>query len=655
MEKDQFYEQLEIATRQAETVIIGGDLNGHVGRDGRESTSHGNIGLGERNEEGNRVVEFANTFDLVIANTWFTKTRNQLITFKSGNSESQIDYILTNRRHLKDILNCKTIPGEAVVSQHRLVVMDLRTRTKKKRQYRRENEVKIKWWRLKDQAVADDYAKDVINNMGDCEQPEWTLFSEKVKEKGSEHCGVTTGGKSMQKRETWWWNTTVQEAIAKKKRMFKKWQQSKAQEDHAVYKATKREAKRTVAVERARAAQELYEKLDTREGEKAIYRLAKSRDQATKDNYQGYFVKAQDGTLLIMNTEENISRWAEYYRDLLNKARQHIEGRDEPRTEGPLHEVTCEEVERQLNKMKNGKSSGPDGIPTEALKHLGDWGVHQLTKIFNAIMQSGKMPDEWRESTITPIYKDKGDHMNCSNYRGIKLLSHTMKLWERIIDQRLRDIECLSDGQFGFKPGVGTTDAIFIIRILCEKYREGNKPIDMVFVDVEKAYDTVPCEVLWRCMRKQNIPEVYIRLVQDMYQGATTRVKSKRGISEHFEVGIGLHQGSALSPFLFIMLLDTISQDVQTELPRELLYADDLAIIDITNEDTQNRLESWQKVLTDNGLKVNVAKTEHLSARENPLPVKLNGEELKNVDHFKYLGSVIDKDGTIDRDVDLRG
>ena len=102
------------------------------------------------------------------------------------------------------------------------------------------------------------------------------------------------------------------------------------------------------------------------------------------------------------------------------------------------------------------------------------------------------------------------------------------------------------------------------------------------------------------------------------------------------------------------MLVDTISQDVRTELPWELLYADDLAIIDVTSTDTQNRLESWQKVLTDNGLKINVAKTEHLSTRGNPLPMKLNGEELKNVDHFKYLGSMIDKDGTIDRDMDLR-
>ena len=82
-------------------------------------------------------------------------------------------------------------------------------------------------------------------------------------------------------------------------------------------------------------------------------------------------MKAQDGTLL-MNTEENINRWAEYYRDLLNKAIQHIDGRNEPLTEGPLHQVTC--GRQTAEKMKNGKSCRPDGIPTEALKHLGDWG-----------------------------------------------------------------------------------------------------------------------------------------------------------------------------------------------------------------------------------------------------------------------------------------
>ena len=129
-----------------------------------------------------------------------------------------------------------------------------------------------------------------------------------------------------------------------------------------------------------------------------------------------------------------------------------------------------------------------------------------------------------------------------------------MQLWERIIDQRLRDIVSISDGQFCFKPGVGTTDTIFVIRTMCEKYREGNTPLYMVFVDLEKAFDTVHREVLWRYMRNRNIPEGYIILVQDLYQGATTRVQCSIGITEQFEAGIGLHQGSALSPFLFIML-----------------------------------------------------------------------------------------------------
>ena len=71
----------------------------------------------------------------------------------------------------------------------------------------------------------------------------------------NKNCGVTAGGKSMQRRDNWWWNTTVQEAIVRKKRMFKKWQHSKAQEDHATYKEAKKDAKRTVAVERASAAQ----------------------------------------------------------------------------------------------------------------------------------------------------------------------------------------------------------------------------------------------------------------------------------------------------------------------------------------------------------------------------------------------------------------
>ena len=88
-----------------------------------------------------------------------------------------------------------------------------------------------------------------------------------------------------------------------------------------------------------------------------------------------------------------------------------------------------------LKKMKSGRALGPDGIPIEAWKCLGDVGVSWLTNFFNKIILTKKMTDEWRKSILVPIYKNKGDIQSCTNYRGIKHMCHTMKLWKRVIEQ----------------------------------------------------------------------------------------------------------------------------------------------------------------------------------------------------------------------------
>ena len=117
-------------------------------------------------------------------------------------------------------------------------------------------------------------------------------------------------------------------------------------------------------------------------------------------------------------------------------------------------------------------------------------------------------------------------------------MSHIMKIWERIIKARLRDRVEISKQQYGFMPGKGTTDAIFALRMLMEKYREGQRELHCVFVDLEKAYDRVPREELWYCMRKSGIPGKYVGLVQNMYEESETAVRCAVGTTESFKVNV---------------------------------------------------------------------------------------------------------------------
>ena len=172
------------------------------------------------------------------------------------------------------------------------------------------------------------------------------------------------------------------------------------------------------------AYEELYTKLDTREGAKIIYKLAKSRDRRSIDISDIAYVKDEDGTK---------GRW-KFFLDKLFNAENPREQLDELQTtEGPVECFSLDEVKKQMAKMGKGKSCGPDELPIEAIQIILEYKPECIVEAFNNILRTNTKPNDWRKSRMVTVFKGKGGVLECNNNRGIKLMSHTMKLGERII------------------------------------------------------------------------------------------------------------------------------------------------------------------------------------------------------------------------------
>ena len=135
---------------------------------------------------------------------------------------------------------------------------------------------------------------------------------------------------------------------------------------------------------------------------------------------------------------------------------------DEPPVEGPPIPVTIGVVKKAISQMKAGKVLGPSGIVVEMIRAAGDTGASMIRDLAAAIIRDGTVPSDWEQNFIVCLYKGKGDALERENYRGLKLTEQIKKVLERIVDGLIRQLVSIDDSQFGFVPGRGTTDAIFV-------------------------------------------------------------------------------------------------------------------------------------------------------------------------------------------------
>jgi hypothetical protein len=316
---------------------------------------------------------------------------------------------------------------------------------------------------------------------------------------------------------------------------------------------------------------------------------------------------------------------------------------------------TISEIKSVIKNLKNNKSSGIDMITNEMLKNGQSILLPAICKLFNTVFNSKCFPTKWNISAITPIHK-KGCNFNPDNYRGISITSCLGKCFTSVLSNRLikyiDDNNIISDHQAAFRKSSRTSDHMFVLKSLLNKYTSKKKgKLYTCFVDFRKAFDSVWREALLYKILKLGIRGNFYWILKYMYTNSFSCVKLPQGLSEQFNTELGIRQGDCLSPILFNLFINDIGAmfnkhcdpvTLGTFTFNHLLYADDLVLVSETKEGLQSCLNKLNKYTNTWNLEINIAKTNvvifHKFGRRNNPKFYMGKNELSCSNTYSYLG-----------------
>lgn len=328
-------------------------------------------------------------------------------------------------------------------------------------------------------------------------------------------------------------------------------------------------------------------------------------------------------------------------------------------------DITPEELGPILDKLKNNKAADAFGFKGEMFKTRESSLMTALAKVLNQIFKEG-FPASLACSSLMPLYKGKGDKTDLNSYRGIAIMPIIAKIYAMVLEARLtaaaEELGLRSDYQFGFRPGRGTRDAVFVLDSLItaatKRERRGKKEeraLYVAFVDFKKAFDTVDRQKLWDRLSSLGINGTYLSALQSYYTSVLFSVLSAEGPTDPFSADAGVKQGCPLSPTLFGLFIESIAPLLLQEesgspslgnlLVPLLLYADDLALCSLNPQGLQRKLELLERFCEVSGMTVNVQKTKVVVFRnQQKMPMEVaftyKGQPVEVVDEFKYLGLI---------------
>ena len=499
---EEFYEELEEAIKKIpkkDFLIVQGDWNAKVGTDAYShwSGTVGQFGVGDTNDRGTRLLEFARSQKLTIANTLYPHKMSRRTTWHSPNGEvhNQIDYILTPCRFKSSINTAQTrsFPGADVGSDHDLVLTTLRLKLKSKKK-EKSPRIKFDLEKLKDPEIMEVFQAKIggrfaaLNFIHEDIDSITESFNAAVEETATEVLG------KLRKKNKPWITDEILDLCDERRELKSKRFENK--ENKACYSEINRKIRKEMTkaeeqwlIEQCETVEKEFNRGNSKEAYSTIKKITKVEQPRTS------VIEDKEGNVLTESSAV-LNRWTEYCKELYNH-KLNVNKDDLKKTEKRLSnsentQILREEVEEAVKKMKNGKSPGVDNIPGELIKNGGEAMIDALTVICQRIWTTKEWPNKWTQSIMIPLPK-KGNLKKCQNYRTISLISHASKVMLRIVMNRLKTKaeEILSEEQAGFRPGRSTVEQIFNIRLLIEKHLDHQEPLYHNFIDFKKAFDRV--------------------------------------------------------------------------------------------------------------------------------------------------------------------
>ena len=710
---DIFFEQLDrcIARKKREDIlVIGTDSNSSMGRATEQNDGPlSSFGLPHVNESGRRFLSYLTINQLAAMTTSFKKKSYATWIHPRSKKGHQIDHLIVNKEMAHRVID-SGVTSPVLDSDHQAVFLKLRVMKRlKKKTEPRQRMINLDYSKLADVNNRTAFCEEVISNLRTTSHPTYSELADAVQK------ASLTSLPRKERAQPGWFSTNEKKLLSLIKAR-----------NHAMRDVFNRRTRScTERLQRARKAlksavkdaknrwiQNHCKMLNLDTGTKKAWDslkslksgLSKTKPTACRQ------MKKTDGEI-CKTPQENATVFYDHFK-LLYGRRPSYDSTvldylpQNPVVEGCDHTPTDEEIRIATSKLKNN-APGDSGICPQVWKSLldNDETFEMLKSIVVQLWTTEVVPDEWNVGRLTILPK-KGDLSWPKNYRGIMLLEVAYKIIAILLHSRLLPIlEGLDhESQCGFRPGRGCTDAIFTIKIALKKRREHGLESWVFFLDLVKAFDRVPRELLWMILSKFGVPEKLISLLKALHNDFKVKFTIDE-VTQTLECIIGVKQGDILGPILFTFFIAAvmITWRAQCNIPacifrskmdvtltgrsyraygeefpmQDLEYADDTAVIFDSRDNLVEGVRNIMSQFARFGMEVHSgpieprddSKSEILFCSKPPClyedPDTYDNADLSDVivgenryipivDEFMYLGSMVTRDCSDEADVNRR-